>query len=182
MTRSSAAMSSPTRCASRSRACSASARPGSCPAAPMTTPPAAVALRSASADSFVLIEARLRRGARDDRGGAGVLDRSDGAVYLHLGRSYEVLELEPRGAPRAAVAVERRVLHADQAREHDLHRPAARAAGEPRCDAVVRRRSSIRRPSSATSASGCRTSGHRLPVARHADDRVLDPRALVRAR
>ena len=41
-------------------------------------PAARVALRSASADSFVLIEAELRRGAGDGRGGARVRDRPRG--------------------------------------------------------------------------------------------------------
>ena len=41
-------------------------------------PAARVGLRSATADSFVLIDCRLRRGARDDRGRARVFDRARG--------------------------------------------------------------------------------------------------------
>ena len=60
-------------------------------------PAARVALRSASADSFALIDASTA-----ELLGTVELERAyatvhEGAVYLHLGRSYSVLELDLRG-------------------------------------------------------------------------------------
>jgi len=57
-------------------------------------PAGRVALRSASFDNFALIDSSLGRDPRHDRGHARLLDGARGAIYLHLGRSYNVLELD----------------------------------------------------------------------------------------
>ena len=60
-------------------------------------PAARVALRSASADSFILIDASSGEvlGSVEAARAYGAIH--DGAIYLHLGRSYRVLELELEG-------------------------------------------------------------------------------------
>jgi DEAD/DEAH box helicase domain-containing protein len=57
-------------------------------------PAARVALRSASADSFVLIEAGSGEVLGTVEAARAYGTVHEGAVYLHLGRSYEVLELD----------------------------------------------------------------------------------------
>jgi DEAD/DEAH box helicase domain-containing protein len=57
-------------------------------------PAARVALRSASADSFVLIDASSGEVLGTIEAGRAYATVHDGAVYLHLGRSYRVLELD----------------------------------------------------------------------------------------
>ena len=58
-------------------------------------PAARVSLRSASPDSFAVVDVVQRRGARRrSRRRARSSTVHDGAVYLHLGRSYEVRELD----------------------------------------------------------------------------------------
>jgi DEAD/DEAH box helicase domain-containing protein len=57
-------------------------------------PAARVALRSASADSFALIEAGTGEVLGTIEAGRAYATVHEGAVYLHLGRSYEVLELD----------------------------------------------------------------------------------------
>jgi DEAD/DEAH box helicase domain-containing protein len=57
-------------------------------------PAARVALRSASADSFVLIEAGSGEVLGTVEAARAYATVHEGAVYLHLGRSYEVLELD----------------------------------------------------------------------------------------
>jgi DEAD/DEAH box helicase domain-containing protein len=57
-------------------------------------PAARVALRSASADSFVLIDASSGEVLGMVEAGRAYATIHEGAVYLHLGRSYVVLELD----------------------------------------------------------------------------------------
>ncbi|MGO9975144.1 MAG: DEAD/DEAH box helicase [Solirubrobacteraceae bacterium] len=57
-------------------------------------PAARVALRSASADSFVLIDARSGEVLGTIEAARAYSTVHDGAIYLHLGRSYQVLELD----------------------------------------------------------------------------------------
>ncbi len=57
-------------------------------------PAARVALRSASADSFVLIDAGAGEVLGTIEAGRAYSTVHEGAVYLHLGRSYTVLELD----------------------------------------------------------------------------------------
>jgi DEAD/DEAH box helicase domain-containing protein len=60
-------------------------------------PAARVALRSASADSFVLIDAASGEVLGTIDAGRAYSTVHEGAVYLHLGRSYAVLELDLGG-------------------------------------------------------------------------------------
>jgi DEAD/DEAH box helicase domain-containing protein len=57
-------------------------------------PAARVALRSASADSFVLLDAGSGEVLGTIEAGRAYSTVHEGAVYLHLGRSYHVLELD----------------------------------------------------------------------------------------
>jgi DEAD/DEAH box helicase domain-containing protein len=57
-------------------------------------PAARVALRSASADSFVLLDASSGEVLGTIEAGRAYSTVHEGAVYLHLGRSYHVLELD----------------------------------------------------------------------------------------
>ena len=60
-------------------------------------PAARVALRSASADSFVLIDASSGEVLGTIEAGRAYSTVHEGAIYLHLGRSYRVLELDLGG-------------------------------------------------------------------------------------
>jgi DEAD/DEAH box helicase domain-containing protein len=57
-------------------------------------PAARVALRSASADSFVLVDGASGEVLGDIEAGRAYSTVHEGAIYLHLGRSYLVLELD----------------------------------------------------------------------------------------
>jgi DEAD/DEAH box helicase domain-containing protein len=57
-------------------------------------PAARVALRSASADSFILIDAKSGEVIGSVEAGRAYATVHEGAVYLHMGRSYLVLELD----------------------------------------------------------------------------------------
>jgi DEAD/DEAH box helicase domain-containing protein len=67
---------------------------GFVPARPEDYPAGRVALRSASADSFVLIDAGSGEVLGTIEAARAFSTVHNGAIYLHLGRSYEVLELE----------------------------------------------------------------------------------------
>ena len=91
-------------------------------------PAARVALRSASPDSFVLIDASSGEVLGHDRGRPRLRDRARGR---HLPAPRPLLcgaRARSGRAARAARTVRRRLLHPDQAREHDLHRAAGGAA------------------------------------------------------
>jgi DEAD/DEAH box helicase domain-containing protein len=60
-------------------------------------PAARVALRSASADSFVLIDASSGEVLGSIEAGRAYSTVHEGAIYLHMGRSYAVLELDLGG-------------------------------------------------------------------------------------
>ena len=60
-------------------------------------PAARVALRSASADSFVLIDADSGEVLGSIEAGRAYSTVHEGAIYLHMGRSYAVLELDLGG-------------------------------------------------------------------------------------
>ena len=125
---------------------------------------------------------RVGRGPGHDRGGPRLLDRARGRD-LHAPRPLLPRpHPRPGWAPGAAGAVQRQLLHPDQAREHDLHRAPARPAPSARRDAVLRRGRVLRDGArlSAQGAAGPR--GDRLPGPRSADGRVPDPGAVVRAR
>ncbi|MEO8967278.1 MAG: Zn-binding domain-containing protein, partial [Solirubrobacteraceae bacterium] len=60
-------------------------------------PAARVALRSASADSFILIDSSSGEVLGQVEAGRAFSTIHDGAIYLHMGRSYAVLELDLEG-------------------------------------------------------------------------------------
>ncbi len=60
-------------------------------------PAARVSLRSSSADSFVLIDTASGEVVGTVEAGRAFGTIHEGAIYLHMGRSYRVLELELRG-------------------------------------------------------------------------------------
>ena len=67
------------------------------PAAPPEDYPAArVSLRSAAPDSFAVVDVASRRAARQVEAARAYSTVHEGAVYLHLGRSYEVARARPR--------------------------------------------------------------------------------------
>jgi DEAD/DEAH box helicase domain-containing protein len=67
------------------------------PARPDDYPAARVALRSASADSFILIDAESGEVLGSVELGRAYSTVHEGAIYLHMGRSYEVLTLDLDG-------------------------------------------------------------------------------------
>jgi DEAD/DEAH box helicase domain-containing protein len=67
---------------------------GFVPRHPGEYPAAAVSLRSASADSFALIDASSGEVIGTIEASRAYATVHEGAIYLHLGRSYRVLELE----------------------------------------------------------------------------------------
>ncbi len=67
---------------------------GFVPRRPDDYPAARVALRSASADSFILIDSSSGEVIGTIEAGRAYATVHEGAVYLHLGRSYHVLELD----------------------------------------------------------------------------------------
>ena len=85
--------------------------------APDDYPAARVPLRSSSADSFSLIDVASGEVIGTIEAARAYSTVHEGAVYLHLGRSYEVVRARPGGAARDAGAVRRRLVHADQARD-----------------------------------------------------------------
>ncbi len=62
-----------------------------------------------------------------------------GAVYLHLGRSYEVEQLDIDGRRAVVSALRRRLVHAAEEGDRDLHRADPRAAHDRRGRAPLRR-------------------------------------------
>jgi DEAD/DEAH box helicase domain-containing protein len=69
---------------------------GFVPSRPDDYPAARVALRSASADSFALIDASSGELFGTVEAARAYSTVHDGAIYLHMGRSYRVLELDIR--------------------------------------------------------------------------------------
>ena len=85
-------------------------------------PAGQVSLRSASPDSFTIVEAEegeLLGFVEAERAFSTV---HPGAVYLHLGEPYEVEELDIDGRPALVRPRRRRLLHAAEDRDRDLHR------------------------------------------------------------
>jgi DEAD/DEAH box helicase domain-containing protein len=70
---------------------------GFVPRRPDDYPAANVALRSASADSFILIDAGSGEVIGTVEAARAYTTIHDGAIYLHMGRSYRVLELDLAG-------------------------------------------------------------------------------------
>ena len=100
---------------------------------------AKIPLRSASADSVAVIE-------RDSGEMLGLVEAErafttihPGAIYLHLGRSYEVEQLDVGGRRAIVSALRRRLVHAAEKGDRDLHRAGARAAHDRGRRAALRR-------------------------------------------
>ena len=93
---------------------------------------ARIPLRSASADSVAVIE-------RDSGEMLGLVEAErafttihPGAIYLHLGRSYEVEQLDIEGRRAIVSRLRRRLVHAAEEGDRDLHRADPRAAHDAR--------------------------------------------------
>ena len=102
---------------------------------------AKIPLRSASADSVAVIE-------RDSGEMLGLVEAErafttihPGAIYLHLGRSYEVEQLDVAGRRAVVSRLRRRLVHAAEEGDRDLHRADARAAPRPRGSSCTSARS-----------------------------------------
>ena len=102
-------------------------------------------------------------------------------MYLHMGRSYHVLDLDLAG--RRALLEPFTGDYFTQAKRESMTYidAAARAPREPRRDAVVRRGRVLGDRARLPAQAPAGPRGDRLSVARHAHDRVHDPVALVRA-
>ena len=114
----------------RSASCARGAAAATARAAP-ASPPAAISLRSASADSVAVVE----RGSGELLG-AVEAERAfstvhPGAVYLHLGRSYEVRELDVEARRAVGRAVRGRLVHAAEEGDRDLHRARSSRRARP---------------------------------------------------
>ena len=144
-------------------------------------PAARVALRSASADSFVLIEAASGEVLGTIEAGRAYSTVHEGAVYLHLGRSYLVRELD-LGSRRALLERFDGDYFTQTKRESMTYiERFTGAAVDPRGDALLRVGRVLRDRArlSAQGTSGPR--GDRLSDARSADRGVPHASAVVRA-
>ena len=135
----------------------ASARRGSCRSRADDYPAARVALRSASARQLRADRRQLGRGARArSRPSARTRPCTPARSTCISGAPTRCSSWTWTSRPGAARAVRRRLLHADQAREHDLHRAPARAARLARGARCRSARSSTQRRCSAISERACR--------------------------
>ena len=119
-------------------------------------PAARVALRSASADSFILIEAQSGEVLGSVEVGRAYATIHEGAVYLHMGRSYEVLALD-LAARRALLEPFSGDYFTQSKRESMTFITRLEAQRATLGFDSASERWSTRRPSSVTSASACRT-------------------------
>ena len=91
-------------------------------------PAGEISLRSASLDSVAVVErasGELLGQVEAERAFSTV---HPGAIYLHLGRSYEVAELDVDVAPGDRRRLRRRLVHAAEEGDDGLHRGGRRAA------------------------------------------------------
>ena len=144
-------------------------------------PAAAISLRSASPDSFTVVDAsegELLGFVEAERAFSTV---HPGAIYLHLGEPYEVDELDIAAQARDRAARRRRLLHAAEDRDRDLHRGDTRGARCARRGAAVRDR--LRHPGGRRlpAQAALRSRGDRSPHARPAGAELRHAGALVRA-
>ena len=112
---------------SRSASCGAGREGRYLPRGPRF-PAGDISLRSASADSVAVVE-------RDSGELLGAVEAErafttvhPGAVYLHLGRSYEVRELDIEARRAVVDALRRRLVHAAEEGDRGLHRADRREA------------------------------------------------------
>ena len=71
------------------------------PRRPQDYPAADVSLRSSSRDSFAVVDTSSGEVIGTIEAARALATAHDGAVYLHMGRSYEVQSPRPRDAPGA---------------------------------------------------------------------------------
>ena len=144
-------------------------------------PASRIPLRSASADSVTVIE-------RESGELLGLVEAErafttvhPGAIYLHMGRSYEVERLDVEARRAVVAALRRRLLHPAQEGDRHLHRADSREPRDRRRGAVARRglgdRAGDRLP--ARQPQRPRADRHRLAGAAGAE--LPHPGALVRA-
>ena len=118
---------------SRSASCGAVATGATCHAA-RGFPAGDISLRSASPDSVAIVErasGELLGSVEAERAFTTV---HPGAVYLHLGRSYEVRELDIEGRRAVVERLRRRLVHAAEEGDRGVHRADRRksdASGRP---------------------------------------------------
>ena len=120
---------------------------------PEDYPAARVSLRSASRDNVAVVDTSSGEllGTVETSRAANTIH--DGAIYLHLGRSYEVRRARPRRRPRVRRALRRQLVHAAQARDRHRDRaparPPRRAGRHPELRPRDRHRAGPRLPAQA---------------------------------
>ena len=119
-------------------------------------PAARVALRSASADSFILIDASSGEVIGTVEAARAYTTVHEGAVYLHMGRSYRVLELDLAGR-RAMLEPFSGDYFTQTKRESMTYIERAARAARMLGVTLSFGEVSTRRRCSATSARACRT-------------------------
>ena len=104
-----------------------------------------------------------------------------GAIYLHLGRSYEVEQLDVERAPGDRLRLRRRLVHAAEKGDRDLHRADPRAAHDLRASSSTSARSGHRAGDRLPAGLDLRPGALRLRRPRAARAALRHPGALVRA-
>ncbi len=155
---------------------------GFVPARAEDYPAARVALRSASADNFALIDASSGEILGTIEAVRAYSTVHEGAIYLHMGRSYLVLELDL--AARRAILEPFSGNYFTQTKSESMTyiERMLRDARDPRRAPLLRRGRLLGDGPRLPAQGPAGPQRDRLPVARHADHRVLDTGALVRAR
>ena len=149
---------------------------------PEDYPAARVSLRSASPDSFAIVDVSSGELLGTVESARAHTTVHDGAIYLHQGRSYIVRELELDTRRALVEPVHGRLVHAAQEGDDDGDRGAARPARDARRDALLRSRRRDRAGARLPAQEALRPRGRRPPGARPARDDVPDAGAVVRAR
>ena len=109
------------------------------PRAAGSYPAAEVSLRSASPESFAIVDVSSGELLGSTEAARAHSTVHEGAVYMHLGSSYEVRELELDDGQGAGVAVPRRLVHPAQARHRHRDRAPAGPPRDARRETVLRR-------------------------------------------
>ncbi len=112
--------------------------PPTCPRNPAEYPAAAVSLRSASLDSFAIVDTTSGELLGTTEAARAFSTVHQGAIYLHLGRSYEGAKLDLERRRALVYAVRRRLVHAAQARDRHDDRERARPPRDARGLALLR--------------------------------------------
>ena len=92
-------------------------------------PAARIALRSASADNFHIVDSENGEVIGTVEAERAFTTTHPGAVYLHIGRQYEIDELDIELAHRRRAAVQGRLVHPAQVRDRHLHRAGRSSRG-----------------------------------------------------